>query len=682
MNKFCLTLFKLEAMRKVIGIIAVFVLLSVIAKTQPKDFTNEVLAEVGLEKITYGELQKAYQKNSNRKSVELYKLPKDSLYNFLNIYINYRLKVQDAEKKGYQNKPEIIEEIKQSRKALVESYFYDDQLYKPFLKTMIDKRKIEKKIAIIMQGFNDMAVTDSAAALTAINEAVNELKNGIPFEDVAKAYSMDKNTSQNGGLIDRWITAGSVARQLEDPIYKTAKGQLYPDVLVVKQSFFIMKVVDESPRKFVKASHILIQNNPDKNIDSIANIVLAKLKKGESFEKLAKLYSDDPATKDIGGTFPEYYSRSTGYEKSQKQLVGEFENAMFALKKGEISGKVTTQYGIHIIRCDDIRDIDPAAESEELRAVYRRSKLFTDKQNLLDSLTKVYGYKLNENVLVEILKNVDSSKTNLQSEWAKDLKPELLNKVLFEMNKKKYTVSEFVKILNENNEFKGYSLNLDGFLRAIQNYTRPIAFDEETKNYESVNPDFASMMKEFRDGILLFKVEGDEVWNKLKFDSTKAREFYTINKDKYKTDLSYDLSEILVFNDSAASKISNNLKSGTNFDTLAKQSTQRGGMREKAGRLGVMSTVKDEQAKLALPFSPKKGQILQPIKLEKGIAVLRINEIFPVRQKSFEEAIPDFATAFQEIRQKEITDNWLNSVKKETKIVINKKTIDTITKSK
>jgi peptidyl-prolyl cis-trans isomerase SurA len=680
MKKFCLTLYKLEAMRKVIGMIAVFILLSVIAKTQPKDFNNEVLAEVGLEKITYGELQKAYQKNSNRKNVELCKLPKDSLYNFLNIYINYRLKVQDAEKKGYQNKPEIIEEIKQSRKALVESYYYDDVLYKPFLKMMIDKRKIEKKIAIIMQGYNDMAVTDSATALATINQAMAEVKNGVDFADVAKTYSMDKNTSTNGGLIDRWITAGSVARQLEDPIFKTEKGQVYPEVLVVKQSFFIMKVIDEAPRKFVKASHILIQNNPEKNIDSIANVVLAKLKKGESFEKLAKMYSDDNSTKENGGTFPEYYSRSTGYEKSQKQVVSEFENAMFALKKGEISGKVTTQYGIHIIRCDDIRDINPATENEELRTVYRRSKLFTDKQNLLDSLAEAYGYKLNENVLVEILKNVDSTKTNLQSEWAKDLKPELLNSTLFEMNKKKYTVSEFVKILNENADFKGYSLNLDGFLRAIQNFTRPIAFDEETKNYESKNSEFNAMMKEFRDGILLFKVEGDEVWNKLKFDSTKARDFYSKGKEKYKSDLSYDLSEILVFNDSTASDISKKLKSGMNFDTLAKNSTQRGGMREKAGHLGLMSTVKDEQARLALPLAPKKGQILQPIKLEKGIAILRVNEIYPARQKTFEEAIPDFATIFQEMRQKEITENWLNSVKKEIKIVINKKTIDAITK--
>lgn len=669
-------------MRKVIGIIAVFVLLSSIAKTQIKDFSKEVLAEVGLEKITYGELQKAYQKNSNRKNVELYKLPKDSLYNFLNIYINYRLKVQDAEKKGYQNKPEIIEEIGQSRKALVESYYYDDMLFKPFLKSMIDKRKIEKKIAIIMQGYNDMADTDSLKALTAINEAMNEIKKGMNFGVVAKTYSMDKTTSVNEGLIDRWITAGSVARQLEEPIFKTAKGQVFPEILNVRKSYFILKVVDEAPRKFVKASHILIQTNPDKNIDSIADVVLAKLKKGESFEKLAQQYSDDASTKENGGAFPEYYSRSTGYEKSQKQLVSEFENGLFALKKGEISGKVKTQYGIHIIRCDDIRDIDPTAENDELRSIYRRGKFFTDKQNLLDSLANVYGYKIYENILVEILNNVDSSKTNLQSDWSKDLKPELLNKTIFEMNKKKYTVSDFVKILNENNEFKGYSLNLDGFLRALQNYSRPIAFDEETKNYESKNADFAAMMKEFRDGILLFKVEGDEVWNKLKFDSTKALDYYTKNKDKYKTDLSYDLSEILVFNDSAAKEIKTKLKAGAIFDTLAKQSTQRGGMRDKAGHLGIMSTVKDEQARLALPLSPKKGQILEPIKLEKGIAILRINDIIPSRPKTFEEAIPDFATVFQEIRQKEITDNWLNNVKKETKIVINKKTIDAITNSK
>ena len=94
---------------------------------------NEVLATVGNVKITYGELERAYQKNMNRKSFKFPDLPKDSLKSFLNMYIGYKLKVLDAIRKNYHTKEEVLKDLNDNRKILAESYYFDDKLYKPFI---------------------------------------------------------------------------------------------------------------------------------------------------------------------------------------------------------------------------------------------------------------------------------------------------------------------------------------------------------------------------------------------------------------------------------------------------------------------------------------------------------------------------------------------------------------------
>jgi len=642
---------------------------------------NEVLATVGNVKITYGELERAYQKNMNRKSFKFPDLPKDSLKSFLNMYIGYKLKVLDAIRKNYHTKEEVLKDLNDNRKILAESYYFDDKLYKPFISKMLERRKTEKRIAIIMVGYNEMSEIDSLTALETIKTALKDIKEGKNFGDVARQYSVDKVSAANGGELDKWITAGTIALGLEDPIYATKKGEIYPEIINTRKAFFIIKVLDEGTRKFAKASHILLSMTPDKNSDSLITIIQTKLSKGAKFEDLAKEFSDDQTTSQNGGSLGEYYCRSTGFERNHKPLLGDFERALFNLKVGEISDKVQSEYGLHIIKLDSLKDINSDDEIADLRSMYRRLYLFNAKERHLDSLSQLNGFLLNENLLKEIVAKIDTLKTNLKSGWEKDVPEKLMKENLFEINKKKYTTKEFVDLLNTNHEFKGYSTNEEGFRKAIKNIVNPITFESVTKDYEKVNAEFDMMMKEFHDGILLFKIEAEEVWNKLKFDTAKAKMFFEKNKDKYKTNLSYDISEIFVMKDSTAKAIYQTLKAGANFDTLASKETQRGGKRESCGRLGILSTETSEQAKLAKTFNPKKGEILEPFKLEKyGYSIVRINEIYPVRQKSFEEAIPDFAAEFQDIRQKEMTKEWIERIKKDIPVTINDQSIKKIFK--
>ena len=106
-----------------------------------------------------------------------------------------------------------------------------------------------------------------------------------------------------------------------------------------------------TPEDEVRARHILVKTVEE------ANDILAKLKAGADFEKLARELSIDPSAKTNGGDL-EYFTKG--------QMVAEFSEAAFKLKKGELSEPVKSQFGFHIIKIED-RRTKPLPKFEEVK---------------------------------------------------------------------------------------------------------------------------------------------------------------------------------------------------------------------------------------------------------------------------------------------------------------------------
>jgi peptidyl-prolyl cis-trans isomerase SurA len=653
------------------------------AKNQKQQLLNEVVAEVGPEKITYETLQKAFQKNMNRKDVELYEIPKDSIIDFLNLYINYRLKVIDAIDRGFDKDSSVLEDIEQNRKILAETYFFEKTLLNPWIEKMLERRDQEYKIAIIVFAFPAEPNPDTLATYKKAKACIDLLKKGHSFHQIAIDSSDDKETGKNGGVVSTWITSGNVQRPLENAIFSLDVGNYYPELISTRYGYFIIKLLDKQPRKFVKASHILITDDPEDSTyaDEIADEIIQKLKSGEKFEELAKRYSKDLATSAKGGIMDNFYSRSTGYENTNSRLVPEFEKGLFDLKDSEISDKVESMYGVHIIRRDSTKNYDPEIEAKDLKIIYKKSYYEKDKKDFIDSLKTAYGFKIHHDMLEKLIKTSDTTKTNLDENWAQQISKELYPEIVFELLGQKTSVGEFIVMLSQNSKLRGLGLNKSGMIKAINKITTPIIMNEATKNLEEQYPEFAALMKEFRDGILLFKVEQMEVWDKLKFDSTKARAYWDTTKSRYKTSPKYDFSEIFVLTDSLAQNIYNKIKKGADFEEMAEKHTQRNGYREKKGYWGAFTDEENDLAKIIKEKNVKEGTILEPVKYKKGYSIIKFNKFLPVRQKTFEEAIPDFAPQFQDIMQKELLNNWLTRVKQKFPVKVYEKKIDKIIKT-
>lgn len=101
----------------------------------------------------------------------------------------------------------------------------------------------------------------------------------------------------------------------------------------------------------VEARHILVDS------EEKAKEVVEKINKGEDFAKLAEEYSKDPGSKADGGKLG-YFAKG--------QMVKEFEDAAFALRKGEVSKPVQSKFGWHIIKIED-RRTKPLPTYEEVK---------------------------------------------------------------------------------------------------------------------------------------------------------------------------------------------------------------------------------------------------------------------------------------------------------------------------
>lgn len=101
----------------------------------------------------------------------------------------------------------------------------------------------------------------------------------------------------------------------------------------------------------VHARHILVGDENE------AKAVLADLKKGKSFEEVAKEKSKDPGSKDKGGDLG-YFTKD--------QMVPEFAEVAFKLEKGQLSDPVKTQFGWHILKVEDKRN-RPVPEFDKVK---------------------------------------------------------------------------------------------------------------------------------------------------------------------------------------------------------------------------------------------------------------------------------------------------------------------------
>ncbi|NWF88177.1 MAG: peptidylprolyl isomerase [Ignavibacteriaceae bacterium] len=611
-----------------------------------------LLAEFGDTKVKMGEFEEAYLKNAGgqtqAKSDSLNKLK-----NFLDLYVNFKMKLRDAEVRGYENDQDLMNELLDYKKKIGVTFILEKSIVEPGIQEMYDRRKWELRVSHIM--IRPDSTGDEAARLKAV-ALMDSLKNGVNYEELAKRNSQDFYSAPYGGDIF-YITAGMLPAEFEDACYKTPVGSIYPQVLKTRFGQHIIKVTEKRARvPKIKASHILINfNNANGEMDSLAakataDSVKMLLNSGADFSELAAKYSEDPGSKDKGGDLG-FFER--------RMMVREFDEAAFNLKVGEISNVVKSNFGFHIIKLTEkapLPSLDD--EKENLKKIFKQTKYQEQYDKLIDSLKIKYRYKLNEKNYSNFLALNDSVRISGDSPGIASIK----DSTLYTIANKKTSVSELWSKMISSAEFTNRTVTSDVLTNAIKKFSSDDLLELEALNLEKSNASFAALMEDYKNGIFIFKLQEEEIWNKISVDSVKLYDFYKQNLTKYNWPDRVSFSEIFTRRDSLAKNYLAQLNAGANFDTLASKYTERPGFKEKAGKFDLVDS---KSTQLAIEADKLKhvGEFSSLINNAGGYSIVRLNSKEAARTKTFEEAKAEVSGAFQEAESKKLEHEYLDKLR-------------------
>lgn len=613
-------------------------------------YSQTIVGEFGKYKITLNEFEYAYAKNvggweaAEKDSFAQYK-------DFMDLYMKFRMKLRNAEVRGFDTDPALQKELENYQRQIGESYIIEKYIIQPGIKKLYDRRKEELRISQIM--FRPGKEGDEAA-LERANAILDSIKNGASFEEMAEKYSDDQFSGPKGGDIF-FVTAGFLPYEFEDAMYTLQPGEVYPEPVRTSYGFHLIKVTERQPRTpKIRASQILISYfDAYGNVDSAAakltaDTVLAKLSEGESFESLAEQYSDDTGTKVKGGDIG-FFER--------RQMVQPFDEAAFKLKVGEISGLVQSNFGYHIIKLTDIQQY-PSFDSDkaELKKRYRKQRYQADYDRYIDSLKSKYNYVLDESTVDLIVENSDSSRFGIDYP-----NPDAIaGKTLFTYAGETISAPEFINETNDNSDFIGKPIFLKvELMKALNKFVGDKLIEYQAMNLQKEDPNFASLMDEYRNGVYIFKLQEDEVWNKLDIDSIKIYSYWEEHKEDFTLPDRVAFGEIFSMRDSLIQKYYGWIQEGADFDSLAALYTERPGKKKDNGRYKLQDVDFSDLSRKANTIE-NPGDITEPFPFSGGYAIFKLYQREPARLKTFDEARAEVSGIVQEKESKRLEKEYLD----------------------
>ena len=640
----------------IIGTITLVFLLFSMAVTAQKD----IILTVAGEEVTKADFESIFRKNNRDSAVTA-----ESLNEYMELFINFKLKVQEAKELGLDTNASFIKELSGYRKQLARPYLIDTELLDELIKTAYERKKTEIRASHILIKLEPNATPEDT--LKAWNKTIslrNKIVKGEDFEKVArsKAGSEDPSVSKNGGDLG-YFSVFQMVYPFEEAVYNLEIGEVSMPVRT-RYGYHLVKVTDRRPaRGEVEVAHILVNVKNTMDQEAVAEgekkirEIHEQLKNGADFAELALKYSDDKSTSKDGGKLPWF---GTG------KMVEPFEEAAFKVSKGEIGEPFLTQYGWHIIKGIDQRPIPEFAELEtELKnKVSRDSRSELTTNSFLDKLRKEYKVNADTKVLKLVQQAAD---TNL---WDGIIQVDQkhLDKTLLSIADKNYTIADYVNYLSgrkQNRKRTPQRIIQDKF----EEWERNTLLDYEDSQLERKHNAFRLLMNEYRDGILLFELTDQKVWSKAVEDTTGLEAFYENNKSNYLWPDRYKATIYTCSNETVAKKLRKMIKKKKSMELIKSTLNESSELNVKIE--DGLYTLEDKEV---LSKAPKAKGISENIPLNGQICVVQVHEFMGPQPKKLEEAKGLVTADYQKYLEQE----WIEELRSKYSFKINREALHSI----
>lgn len=475
---------------------------------------DEILMTINGEPVTKAEFEYIYNKNNSDNAID-----KKTLDEYVDLFVNFKLKVAEAKAQGFDTLKTFKRELNGYRKQLAKPYLTDTELEEALYQEAYSHFSEDCEVSHIL------IRTEGEDTLTSYNKAIEVIKRlnaGEDFSKVADETSDDQSVVRNHGYLG-WFTALQLVWPFEKAMYELPLNVISTPIKS-DYGYHIIKVHNRRPAwGQVNARHIMKmcsdrmpQEMQEKKYQEMVEIK-NRLDAGEDFATLALELSEDKASAQKGGDLGWF---------GIGRMVREFEKATFALNPGETSEIIKTQFGYHIINLKEKRGVEPfeKKKAEIQRMMQYDSRSTAAKTSFVNKLKKEYNFQIND---TEIEKAKALVAKYADNDSLLKVKGTEMDGCIMTFADQQIPTSELIAYYVTTKMMGG---DIDDKLAQIAEMK---LIQYEDSQLEKKYTDFANLMNEYHDGILLFEVSNKEVWEKAIKDTEGLKNYFKKNKKNY-----------------------------------------------------------------------------------------------------------------------------------------------------
>ncbi len=629
---------------------------------------NEVLMTISGKDVTVGEFMAIYQKNNMLNQA----IDQESLKEYLDLFINFKLKVREAEDLGLDTITSFKTELAGYREQLAKPYFTDEATIDKLIQEAFERSKQDVRAShIFIRVAPDALPEDTLAAWNKISRIRQRLMEGESFEMLAFELSEDPSARDreanaqhpfikgNKGDLG-YFTVFDMVYPFETATYETSKGQI-SQLTRTEYGYHLIKLTKKQPAMGkVTVAHLYRAIPKNATVEDSLRVhqkidtIYFMLNTGAKWDSLVTVFSDDKGSAARGGALPKF---------GVNRMVPEFIEAIYQLENiGDYSKPILTSYGWHIIRLVERDKVLPFNEAK----VDLKQKVMKDGRSqigqkvVIQKIIDEYGlteYKAAKEDFYSVV--TDSI---FLGKWTADMASGL-NKPLFKIGKMVTTQQEFAAYLAAKQK-KGDKKSITVYVNSqYQDFLKEKLFMVENQNLEQNHPEFKALMHEYRDGILLFDLTDKNVWSKAVKDTTGLKTFYDKNKSNYMWGPRIDATVYTLKSQDAADTVRNFLSTGLSDEDILKEINT-----DTVKVLTIQSGKFSKKDNPALDKINWKVGTSENIKTDDGIVFVTIREVFQPEPKELNEARGLITADYQNY----LEIQWIDNLKKKYPVVVYK----------
>ena len=476
------------------------------------------------DEVYISEFEQIYWKNKKENIAT-----KEDLDNYIQLFVNFKLKVKAAEEMGLDTSKKFKDELAGYRVQLERPYLIDTSINENLINEAYYRTVNEVSASHIMVQLSpNPNPKDTLAAFRKIEDIRLKINSGIAsFEELAEEVSEDPSAKFNKGNLG-YFNAFKMVYPFECAAYNTPVGKI-SKIIRSKYGYHLVKPNNIRKAKGrTRTSHIMITINPKtkdiKAAENKINSIYEELTlQNKTFEALANEYSEDRKSAKRGGEI--------GWVSSADNFYPSFKETVFSLKEDEeFSKPFQTPNGWHIVKRLEFEPIgDLNSMRYELKnKIQKDSRAQKTKASFINKLKAEYNTKesFKPKILFDLVKKKGINNQNFKE--FNDNK--VLKTPILTFNDLSFSNIDFIQYLIKGNLYKKCINNIDLLKNHFQKFVAKELIEYEKTQLEKKHPDFRALMKEYRDGILLFEISDQKIWSKAVKDTTGLKKYFNNNR--------------------------------------------------------------------------------------------------------------------------------------------------------